>query len=62
MQIKSVCWDSQGEYLASCGRDKTIWVWDKDEGYEYSCNSILNGHSQVNIILNSRNNGLGIGY
>jgi WD40 repeat protein len=47
VKIKSVVWDSKGEFMATCGRDKTVWVWDKDEGYEWSCNSILNGHSQV---------------
>jgi len=46
-EIKSVEWDSKGEFLATCGRDKTVWIWDKDDGYEYSCNAILNGHSQV---------------
>ncbi len=46
-KIKSVTWDSKGEFLATCGRDKTIWIWDKDDGFEYSCYSILNGHTQV---------------
>jgi len=33
--------------MASCGRDKNIWIWEKDEGEELGCSSILSGHSQV---------------
>jgi len=46
-EIKSVDFDTEGELLATCGRDKTVWIWDRDEDedYEWSCNSILNGHT-----------------
>lgn len=27
-KVKSVTWDSTSKLLASCSRDKTIWIWD----------------------------------
>ncbi len=39
-----MAWERKGR-LASCSRDKNIWVWAL-EGEEYVCDSVLSGHTQ----------------
>jgi len=45
-EIKCLAIDSQGKYLASCGRDKSIWIWETDEEDKLGCSAILKGHTQ----------------
>ena len=45
-EVKSVEFHSNRNWIATCGRDKTVWVWDFDEDFEFSCISIINAHSQ----------------
>lgn len=47
-EIKCVAYNMSGELLASCSRDKSIWIWSLTNDSindEYECMSVLNGHT-----------------
>lgn len=45
-EVKAVAWNKTGNYLASCSRDKTIWIWETDPETleEFECISVLSDH------------------
>ncbi|SGZ50705.1 CIC11C00000004768 [Sungouiella intermedia] len=45
-EVKAVAWNKTGNYLASCSRDKTIWIWETDAETleEFECISVLSDH------------------
>jgi len=45
-EVKSSAFSPTGAYFATCSRDKSVWIYETDQNFEYECVALLQSHTQ----------------
>jgi len=45
-EVKSAAFSPSGEYLATCSRDKSVWIYETGRSFEYDVVAMLQSHTQ----------------